>query len=120
MVNLPGSKTGITLIGGFLPSPLTIFPRQASATVNGFFDALIRNRKHDRRTQLQLDFRSAFVTAVEDELKEQSETKPQSKSTSGKSERDLVASLCNLPRRRRSLDGADVRHLGRVKGFVDT
>ena len=73
MVNLPGSKTGLALIGGFLRSPLTIFPRQATATVNGFFDALIRNRKHDRRTQLQLDLRSAFVAVIEDQLKEQSE-----------------------------------------------
>src|SRR5437588_8011420 len=68
--------------------------------------------------QLQLDFRSAVVTMVQDHLKEQSETDSQSESTSGKSERDPVASLCNQSRRRRSLDGADVRHLGGIKGFV--
>src|SRR5438132_3456555 len=78
------------------------------------------NRKHDRRTQLQLDFRSAFVARIEDQLKEQSEADPQSESTSGQSEHGLVSSLCNHCRRRRSLDRADVRHLGRIKGFIYT
>src|SRR5438477_6284748 len=60
----------------------------------------------------------AFVGMIEDELREQCETDSQRESTSGKSERDLVASLCHLSRRRRSLDRANVRHLGRIKGFV--
>src|SRR5438270_9212371 len=57
---------------------------------------------------------------AQDHLQEQSETDSESESTSGKSERDLIASLCNHPRRRRPLDRADVRHLGRIKGFVYT
>src|SRR5437660_2338570 len=57
---------------------------------------------------------------AQDHLQEQSETDSESESTSGKSERDLIASLCNHARRRRSLDRADVRHLGRIKGFVYT
>src|SRR5438445_8803710 len=57
---------------------------------------------------------------AQDHLQEQSETDSESESTSGKSERDLIASLCNQPRRRRPLDRADVRHLGRIKGFVYT
>src|SRR6476620_9316186 len=57
---------------------------------------------------------------TENELNEQSETDSQSESTSGQSERDLVASRCNKARRRRSLDRADVWHLGRIKRFVDT
>src|SRR5439155_21494628 len=115
--NLQGSKTVLALIRPFLTGPLTILPRQAQPWPT--IDALIRNRKHEGRTQLQPDFPSALVTMVEDELKQQSETKPQSESTSGQSERDLVASRCNHSRRRRSLDRADVRHLGRIKGFVD-
>src|SRR5438045_3580915 len=57
---------------------------------------------------------------VEDELKKQSETKSQNESTPGRSQCDYVASLCNHSRRRRSLDRADVRHLGRIKRFVHT
>src|SRR6476646_78463 len=116
MLDLPWSKIGLAVSGRFLTGQPTPFPRQAQATIR----ALIRNRKHDGRAQLQLDFRAAFVTMTKNELGEQSKSESQSESTSGKSQRDLVASRCNFSRRRRSLDRANVRHLGRIKGLVHT
>src|SRR5437870_615753 len=112
MFDLPWSKIGLAISGRFLTGPPTTFPRQAQATIR----ALIRNRKHDGRAQLQLDFRATFVTMTENELGEQGNSESQSESTSGKSKRDLVASRCNQSRRRRPLDRADVGHLGRIKG----
>src|SRR5438477_12148768 len=116
MLDFPWSKIGLALSGRFPSGPPTTFPRQPqpSATIH----ALIRNRKHDGRAQLQLDFRATFVTMTENELGEQGNSESQSESTSGKSKRDLVASRCNQSRRRRPLDRADVGHLGRIKGFV--
>src|SRR5216110_298642 len=57
---------------------------------------------------------------VQDHLKEQSEADSQSESTSSQSQRDLVASRRNHSRRRRTLDRANVRHLGRIKGFIQS